>query len=107
MGKQGEMTAEERLEKMGKEEAESQKALTTKLQEEFKRKQVNMVERQKIYMEEELERRRRAGLEIGMRAQMQVMSAVMARMKEDMENDRVSLQKQHATGFGDGGGGPK
>ena len=82
------MSAEDRLQAMKDQESKRQAEVSKKMQEEFKNKQANMLTRQQKYVEEELEKRRRAGLEIGLGTQMAVMKDVMARMKEDMEKDR-------------------
>lgn len=60
-----------------------------------------MYVKQQEYVEKEMTRRRESGLDTGFAAHMQVMKDVMARLKQEIEDERASLQKQHGrTGIG-------
>lgn len=69
------------------------------MKEDLKRKQVGLVQNQQKYVEEEMERRRKDGEDMGVMAQMNVMKEVMGKMKDEIIADQQNITKKHGTGF--------
>ncbi|CAD7959303.1 unnamed protein product [Amoebophrya sp. A120] len=86
-------TAEDELARLRDEEDKKNATMRSKMQEDFKRKQMGMYGRQQKYVEEEMNRRKQAGLDTGLQAHMQVMKDVMARMQREIEHEKQQMQK--------------
>lgn len=91
--------AEDLLAQTKDEEAQKLATVQKNMKDDFTRKQGGMYLKQQQYVEEEMERRRNAGLDVGVMAHMQVMKEVMARLKQEIDDERVNLQRQHGAAY--------
>ncbi len=94
--------AEDELAAIRNEEKTRVDAANSKIKTEFAKKQMSMAQRQTKLVEEEMAKRRANGEDCGVMAHTKVMTEVVMRMKRDMENERVNLQRQHGMGVGAG-----
>eukprot|EP00392_Amoebophrya_sp_AT5.2_P004320 g4328.t1 len=90
-------TAEDELARIRAEEDEKNNKMRTKMTEDMKKKQMSMYSRQQQYIMEEMERRRKAGLDTGIQANMQVMRDVMKKMQDEIAHERTQMAKTNVS----------
>lgn len=94
--------AEDELQKLRNIEQERSKGVQKKMMDDLKRKQMGMYKKQTEYVAAEMKRREEQGLDCGVMVQMQVMKEVMARLQQELRDERDNLQKMHGSGFATG-----
>ena len=100
--KQHEGKAEDKLEAIRQENQQKAQEIMQKSKVELERKKKDLVSKQQEWIQEELERRRQAGEDVGVMAQFSAMKAVMGRLQTEMKKEQEMQQKKHGNAFAAG-----
>ena len=101
-GKVQEGKAEDKLEAIRQENQQKAQEIMQKSKVELERKKKDLVSKQQEWIQEELERRRQAGEDVGVMAQFSAMKAVMGRLQTEMKKEQEMQQKKHGNAFAAG-----
>lgn len=94
--------AEDRLEAIRQENQQKAQEIMQKSKVELERKKKDLVSKQQEWIQEELEKRRQAGEDVGVMAQFSAMKSVMGRLQTEMKKEQELQQKKHGNAFAAG-----
>lgn len=94
--------AEDALEAVRKENQQKAQEIMQKSKVEMERKRKDLVSKQQEWIQEELEKRKARGEDVGVMAQFSAMKSVMGRLQTEMKKEQELQQKKHGTAFAAG-----